>query len=172
MSVTANNAVIDIPMTFNYAIGYGSASNKINAGDWLKYSGQAVEGTAIGAASPSGAGIALQANPTFDQAGRVVTATALLFAREGVFRVSAAFSGAIPLGTPVYPTTTGSAVGAPTGLTGVGATWQTAAPTLVSGTAAPSLAVGRVVGWYNTGPAGTGQMDVLITYPHNAAGYY
>lgn len=172
MAVSAKNAVYDVPMQFNFSVDHGSASNKINVGDWLKYSGQAVEGTAIGAASPSGAGVALQANPTYDQAGRIVTASALLFAREGVFRVSAAFSGAIPLGTPVYPTTTGSGVHAPTGLTGIGATWQTAAPTLVSGTAAPSLAVGRVVGWYNTGPAGTGQMDVLITYPFNAAGYY
>jgi len=161
MSVTAKAAVVATPMQYDISIDAGSAIGTINVGDFLIYSGQGVQATALGAPSPSGAGIALEASPLYDSFGREVSNTALRFVRQGVVRVSASFSGAIPLGTPCFSDATGSGVAGVTGLTGVGATWTTAAPVAHSANAI-GTAVGRVVAWYNNGPAGTGQMDVLI----------
>lgn len=161
MSVTATRAVAATPIQYDIQIDHGSAIGTINVGDLLIYSGQGVQATALGAPTPSAAGIALEASPVYDSYGRSVSNTALRFVRQGVVRVSASFSGAIPLGTPCFSDATGSAVGGVTGLTGVGATWTTAAPVANSANAL-GTAVGRVVAWYNYGPAGTGQMDVLI----------
>lgn len=161
MSVTAYDAVIATPMQYDISIDAASASGTINVGDYLIYSGNAVIPTALGAPTPSAAGIALEANPLYDQHGRSVSNTALRYMRQGVIRVSASFSGQIPLGTPCYPDATGSGVAGVTGLTGVGATWTTAAPVANSANAL-GTAVGRVIAWYNNGAAGTGQMDVLI----------
>lgn len=161
MSVTAYDAVIATPMQYDIAIDAASAVGTINVGDYLVYAGNGVRATALGAPTPSGAGIALEASPLYDSFGRSVSNTALRFVRQGVVRVSASFSGQPTLGTPCYPDATGSAVGGVTGLTGVGATWTTAAPVANSANAL-GTAVGRVIAWHNNGPAGTGQMDVLI----------
>jgi hypothetical protein len=165
----ATSARGGIPYTDSVQFSRASASGKINEGDWLAYSGQYVHATNQGHSATwksSGAGIAMQSNPTFDQAGRTVTASALLFATQGVFLVSAAFSGIPALGHGVYPVSTGSAIGGVTGLTGLGATWQTAAVTFGSAMAGTAVAqafpVGTLVGSRNYSNAGTGELFVRV----------
>lgn len=151
----------------------------VNPGDWVIFSGS------YGIASEdadayfkvSGAGVALDCNPVFDQFGRQVVNSALLVATRGLFLFSAAFSGSPLLGLPVYPVTTGSGVKAPSGVTGVGATWNTATPQSLSGLAAsasasaspaPNLGVGQLLAWRNPGnAAGTGQLLVRVWSPRN-----
>lgn len=167
---TAASAILGVPAAWDYQFATGSASGTINPGDWLAYSGQGVVATNAGHTAywrASGAGVAMQANPLIDMAGRSISNTALLFARAGVFRFTAAFSGAIPLGNGAYPVSTGSAVGAPTGLTGVGATWQTGVKLAISGVGSAGSGVGGsgvgyVVGYSNSANAGTGELDILI----------
>lgn len=157
------------PRTFDIEVGKAQGTGNINVGDWLAYSGQFVVATNAGHTAywkASGAGIALESNPVYDPAGRAIPNTALLFGRQGVFRVSAASSGQYNLGLGMYPVSTGSGVNAPTGNTGVGATWQTGAKLLMSGaTGAGGSGVVQVVEWFNVGNAGTGQVDVLLTPP-------
>lgn len=170
MAVTAPNALTGTPAAQSNQYILGNASGTaliINPGDAVIFSGNHVVATAFGAAGApakaSAAGIALDRNPAYDWAGRQVINSALLIARHGMFRVSANFSGQVKLGNVAYPDATGSAVNAPSGQTGLGATWQTAAPGSVSGgTAGVSNAIGQVVNWFNSGPAGTGQMDVAV----------
>lgn len=172
--VTAPQATFDTPESYNIQIGTGvplSGAN-VNRGDWLAYSGTSVFPSYAGQGSTaywkaSGAGIALDSNPTYDQAGRVVQNTALRFLREGVFRASAAFSGVPLYGQGVYPVATGSGVAAPTGATGLGATWQTSVRLPISGSmsAGGGSGVGLVVG--HRIPAGgfTAQLDILLLAP-------
>lgn len=169
MAISAASAALATPEFWNIQVDRCSSSGTINVGDWLVYSGSALcpayaGGTAYWKASA--AGIALESQPTYDNWGRSVSNTALLFARQGVFRVSANFSGNSPLGVGVYPDATGSGLAAPTGATGVAATWQTGAKVFMSGaTSVGGSGVAMLIHWYNTGPAGTGQMDILLTPP-------
>lgn len=170
MTVSASMAVYGTPQVPDdlYVVGNANATtNVINPGDWVVFSGSGIAAAEDAQAymKASGAGIAMDKNPAYDNAGRAVVNSALVIATRGVFRVSAAFSGQVLNGVLAYPATTGSAVNASTGLTGVAATWQTAAPVRISAnpTGAPSLGVAQVIASYPTlGPAGTGQMDILL----------
>jgi hypothetical protein len=157
------------PRFANIQVGRATPSGTVNVGDWLAYSGQSVVATNAGHTAywkASGVGIALEANPTFDSHGRSVQNTALLFQREGVVRVSAAFSGQPAYGVGLYPVSTGSGVAAPTGLTGVGSTWQTGIKLFMSGaTGAGGSGVAQVVEWFAAGNGGTGQVDALLLPP-------
>ncbi len=159
--------------------GTGNASGKINVGDYLVYSGHKIIPTALAAANAvagraSGAGVALEASPKYDSRGVTADNTGLLFAREGRLRVSAfhnfTASGDVTLGAAVYPATTGSGVNAPTGLTGVGAQWGTAARVHISAnpTGAPPLGIGYVVGvnkiadGFGATGSGVAQLDIVF----------
>jgi hypothetical protein len=169
MAVTALSGVAGVPYRFDTTILTASGTGTINAGDWLAYSGQFVisqfSGAAPGTAywKASGAGIALESNPMIDWAGRSVLNSGIKYMPEGMFRVSAAFSGQPALGVGAYPVSTGSAVGGVTGLTGVGSTWQTADVVIASGaTAGRAAPVATVVGSLNFSNAGTGQLDIVL----------
>lgn len=169
MAVTAPDAVSGIPATPDgqYVVMPATGTAQIiNPGDLVIASGNyVVAGSANAAgAKASAIGIAVTRNPAFDWAGRQVINSAVVIARHGVFRVSANFSGRPLLGVLAGPDATGSAVNAASGQTGLGATWNTATPVSVSGgtAAAPVFAIAQVINWYNSGPAGTGQMDVVV----------
>ncbi len=169
MSVTALSGIPGVPFRADVSVLTAQGTGTVNVGDWLAYSGQFVlsqfSGAAPGTAywKASGAGIALESNPMIDVAGRSVQNTGLKYAPEGMFRVSAAFSGVPNLGVGAYPVSTGSAVGGVTGLTGVGATWQTADVVIASGaTAGRAAPVATVVGSVNFSNAGTGQLDIVL----------
>ena len=176
MAVTAPNAISAIPVSEGvYITAHGGTTALIiNPGDWTCFSGSAVIAcsTALAHWKISGAGIAMTRNPAIDHLGNQVVNSGVIIATRGVFRVSAAFSGYPLLGVLAGPDTTGSGVNAPTGLTGLGGLWETATPVSVSGgtAAAPVPAIAQVIGWYNSGPAGTGQMDILV-WPRNADYY-
>jgi len=177
MAVTAQNAISGLPVTDDmYVVGNANTTaNVINPGDWVILSGSGIAAAEDAQAyfKVSGLGIALERNPAKDWAGRDVVNSALLIATRGVFRVSAAFSGQVLGGVLAHPATTGSAVNAPSGVTGVAATWNTAAPVRISAnpTGAPSLGVAQVLASYpSLGLAGTGQMDILLR--SNLPDYY
>lgn len=133
MAVTAKSAYNGVPVAdgqFVVADASGTAL-AINPGDYVCWSGNYIIATedADSTWKVSGLGIALDRNPAYDWAGRQVVNSALLVARHGLFHVSASFSGKPLYGTLAYPVTTGSGVNAPSGATGLGATWNTAAPT-------------------------------------------
>lgn len=170
MTVTAKAGIYGIPKVGDdqYVVGNANATtNIINPGDWVVLSGSGIAAAEDAQAwmKPSGLGIALDRNPAYDNAGRAVVNSALLVATRGVFRVSAAYSGKVLHGVLAHPASTGSAVNAATGLTGVAATWQTAAPRQISAnpTGVPSLGVAQVIGTFpELGLAGTGQLDILL----------
>jgi hypothetical protein len=170
MTVSAAVAVFNNPMVADdtYVVGNANTTtNTINPGDWVVLSGSGIAAAEDAQAyfKASGLGIAMDRNPAYDWAGRSVVNSALVVATRGIFRVSAAFSGKVLLGNLAYPSTTGSAVNAVTGLTGVSPLWQTAAPVKISAnpTGAPSLGVAQVIASYpELGLAGTGQMDILL----------
>lgn len=169
MAVTAPDAVSGIPVIADsqyVTIPASGTAHVINPGDMVKYSGQYIIAASANAAGnkASAAGIALTRNPAYDWAGRQVINSGVVVARYGQFRVSASFSGQPNLGLLAGPTNTGSGVNAPSGQTGLGAVWNTATPVSVSGgtAAAPVFAISQVINWYNSGPAGTGQMDVVV----------
>lgn len=171
MSTTAQSAVNSVPYQENTKFRQNSATGNINPGDWLAYSGQYVIPTFSGDTAywkASGAGISFDANPTYDQAGRTVQNSALLYGSDVTVWVSAAFSGQPTLGVGAYPVSSGSAVGAVTGQTGVGATWQTAQTTFgsaLSGTAnAQQAPVATVIGSRNFSNAGTGELLIHLTH--------
>lgn len=169
MTVTAPDALSGIPVfpDNNYVtLPASGTGHVINPGDMVIASGNyiiAASGNVAGHKASS-MGFALERNPEYDWAGRQVINSALLVTRHPIMRVTASFSGRPLLGTLAGPVTTGSGVNAPSGQTGVGATWNTATPVSVSGgtAAAPVFAYGQVINWYDSGPAGTGQMDVAI----------
>jgi hypothetical protein len=169
MTVSAQFAPYAVPVADDlYVVGNANATtNVINPGDWVVLSGSGIAAAEDAQAwmKASGLGIAMDRNPVQDWAGRTIVNSALLVVTRGVFRVSAAFSGKVLNGVQAYPVTTGSGVNAPTGLTGVASTWQTAAPRQVSAnpTGVPPLGVAQVLASYpELGPAGTGQMDILL----------
>lgn len=213
MTVTAPDAVSGIPAKVDDCYIVADASGtalEINPGDWVIWSGQYAIAAHDGVASfkASGIGVAVTRNPAFDPHGREVVNSAVVISRYGIFRVSANFSGQPLLGVLAYPDMTGSGVNAATGLTGLGALWQTANPTVAvpqqitydyrdlasaisayvdssaSGSAllpasgllsanmvsALNSGVAQVIGWYNSGPAGTGQLDIAV-WPRNADYY-
>lgn len=178
MAVTAPSITQGIPKFDEVPYTEVNASGtalEVNPGDYVAYSGQYAIAVHDGVAyfKASGIGIALERNPAIDRAGRYVVNSALLVHRGGAtFRVSANFSGQPLLGVLAFPDMTGSGVNAPSGATGLGAVWNTATPVSVSGgtAAAPVKGIAQVVGWENTGPAGTGQMDVYL-WPRNADYY-
>lgn len=93
----------------------------------------------------------------------MVQNTALRFLREGVFRATAAFSGVPGYGLGAYPAGTGSGVAAPTGNSGIGATWQTGVKLPASGsTGAGGSGVALVVGHRINGNGGTAELDLLL----------
>ena len=176
MTVTAGVAQAGIPLYSDdmyVAVNASGTALIINPGDYVLLSAFGGQAAAIGsaAAKASGLGIALDRNPAFDAAGRQVVNSALLVATRGIFRVSASFSGHPLHGVLAYSDATGSAVNAASGVTGVGATWNTAAPSNISAnpTGAPNLGVAQVVGW-TTGAGGTGQLDIRL-WPRNADYY-
>lgn len=171
MAITARQADFDTPSEWNIQVGTGQpiSGSIINVGDWIAYSGQNLFPTNAGHSAywkASGQGIALESNPTYDNAGRVVQNTAMLFMREGLARVSAGFSGSPALGQGVYPISTGSGVAAPTGQSGVGARWQTSVKLPISGgTGAGGSGVATIIGSRQNGNGGTGELDILLTPP-------
>lgn len=177
MTVSAQNAVSGIPVRDSQYITVHPSGTAlvVNPGDYIIYSGNFVIATAFAgaAAKASGLGIAMDRNPAFDWAGRQVVNSALLVATHGVFRVSGGASGALLLGVVAYPNATGSGVNAASGVTGMAATWQTAAPTNISAnpTGAPNLGVAQVIACFPAlGAAGTGQWDIRL-WPRNADYY-
>jgi hypothetical protein len=155
------------PASFDIEIGTGSASGNISVGDYLVYSGQTIfASNAIHTAywKQSGAGVALESNSAYDNFGRLVANTALRFVRQGIIRVSGSASGIIALGQGCYPVATGSAVNGVTGITGVGATWNTGVKLAASGaTGVGGSGIATVVGVDMTkANAGTGQWDILL----------
>jgi hypothetical protein len=170
MSVTAPNANSGIPVISDdmyIPVHCSGTALVVNPGDYIIYSGDYAIATAFAsnAAKASGLGIATQRNPAYDWAGRPVVNSALIVATRGVFRVTGAASGQVKLGVVAYPVTTGSGVNAASGTTGVGSTWQTAAPSNISAnpTGAPNLGVAQLIGCYPAlGPAGTGQWDIRM----------
>lgn len=177
MAVTAPAANSGVPthhMEPYIEVNASGTALEINPGDYVSFSGQyaIASHNGVAYAKASGIGIALERNPAYDWAGRQVVNSALLVATEGTFRVSAAFSGNPLMGVLALPEMTGSGVNGPSGNTGLGATWNTAAPVTVSGAtaAAPGFSVAQVVGWHNSGPAGTGQLDIRL-WPRNADYY-
>lgn len=171
MGVTALSAENALPTRESMTFAQTSGTGAINPGDWLMYSGQFVLAGNQGLASTayfksSGAGVALDSNPRLTQAGRSVQNSALLYTPESLLWVSAGFSGQPSLGLGAYPITSGSGVAGTTGLTGVGATWQTAVVlfgSALSGTAnAQQRAVATVLGSRNFSNAGTGEMLIRL----------
>ena len=167
MAVSGVTATYGIPLSFDISIVTASGTGNINPGDWLMYSGQQALAGYSGLASTayfkaSGAGVALEPNPVYDPAGRSILNSALKILVMGNIMVSANFSGRPALGLGAYPDASGSGVGAPTGLTGLGATWQTAVVldhSALSGTATPrAAAVATVIGAQNFSNAGTGEL--------------
>jgi len=175
MTVSAKAAVSGIPVRDDqYVVGHGGTTALVvNPGDYVAYSGSCVVAapTALAYWKISGLGIALDRNPAYDAAGRQVVNSGILVATRGQFRVSAAHSGQVNHGVLAAMKTSGSAVNAASGVTGIGGTWITATPQTVSGgTAGVVVGVAQVVGWYNSGPAGTGQIDIRL-WPRNADYY-
>ena len=122
-------AISDILKNPVWEFRAASATAKINVGDWLEYAGALVfASSGFGPANKaSGAGIALESNPQYDSYGNVVTASALKYGVAGIYRVSGASGAAAwTLGQPVWASSTGSGVAAPTGVTGIGALWAQA----------------------------------------------
>jgi hypothetical protein len=169
MAVTPASAVADVPYKTNIEIATAQFTGTIIVGDWLAYSGQRVVATNSGQTAywkTSGAGVALESNPVYDRFGNSVLNTGGKILVQGILRVSANFSGVPALGLGAYPDATGSGVAAPTGLSGVGATWQTAQVvnhSALSGTATPQAApVATVIGATNFSNAGTGELDIRL----------
>lgn len=169
MAVTAQGAASATPVVSDnmyLVVNPSGTALEVNPGDYVAWSGQHAIAVHDGVTywKASGIGIALDRNPAYDWAGRQIVNSALLVARRGTFIASASFSGQPAMGTLTYPDMTGSAVDAPSGVTGLGATWGTAVPRSVSaGTGgAPVNGVAQVVGWRNSGPAGTGQLEFVL----------
>lgn len=172
MATIPQSAVAGVPYQEDIKFAVASATGNISVGDWLAYSGQFVLATNSGETAywkTSGAGIALDSNPVYDPAGRSVQNSALLYASDITIYASAAFSGQPTLGLGAYPVSTGSAVNGTTGLTGVGATWQTAQVrfgSALSGTAnAQQAPVATVIGSRNFSNGGTGELLLRVTTP-------
>jgi len=177
MSVTAISATPALPYKTDISIITAQATGTINAGDWVFYSGHRVLAGYAGLGSTaydkaSGAGIALESNPVYDRHGNQALNTGMKILTQGVVRVSGAQSGSATLGLLAYPASTGSGVAAPTGKTGLGATWTAVAPVAISSNPTGQIcpARGKIIG-VNMAGGQTAQLDVLIT-PVGLNGYY
>lgn len=176
MSVAASAIFVSTPAQegMYLALPASGTALEINPGDYVSWSANYIIATNTGVASwkASGVGIACTRNPAKDWAGRDVVNSAVIVATRGTFAVSAHFSGKPLYGVLAGPFTTGSGVNAASGVTGVGARWNTAAPVSVSGGtgAAPVPAVATVFEFSDTGPAGTGQLGIWL-WPRNADYY-
>ena len=169
MSTTGISAVNSTPYQADIGFAQNSGTGTINIGDHLAYSGQFILSTNQGHTAywkSSAAGVALDANPVTDPAGLSVQNSALLYLVEGVIYASASFSGQPTLGIGAYPDATGSGVNATTGLTGLGATWNTGVVlfgSALSGTAnAQANPIATVIGSRNFSNAGTGELQLRI----------
>jgi len=172
-----------IPSTEDIIFGVVPVTGAVNPGDLLVASGHfgvptgiAANGGNAVAARASALGWALESNVVYDSFGNSKQNTALLYMRQGPQRVSAYYnitaSANILYGQHVFPLTTGSGVNAPTGLTGLGAQWATAAPVHISAnpTGAPALALGKVVGLAKVS-SGSGESQYDIWSDANFAAY-
>lgn len=169
MSVAGITALSNLPYQTDISFAQASGTGTINPGDWLAYSGQFVVATNSGHTAywkTSGAGMALDPSPTYDRYGNSVLNSALRILVEGIAHVTANFSGVPSNGLGVYPVATGSGVFAPTGRSGLGATWQTAEVVFgsaLSGTAnGQQPAVATLVGSRNFSNAGTGELMIRL----------
>ena len=172
MAISGVTAEGNLPYNLNIEFAQALATGNISVGDWLAYSGQFVRAQFSGGApgtaywKASGAGVALDSNPMYDRFGNQVQNSAMRILVEGAIWVSGLASGQPGLGVGAYPVSTGSAAYAPTGRTGLGATWQTAevvSISAMSGTAGPRQpAVGTVIASRNFGNAGTGEWLVRL----------
>ncbi len=169
-------ATYDMPRTDDiiYITANASGAN-VNPGDYMIWSGHRAIPTAMAAnlsnaaaVKASAIGVAVDANPLYDSQGNTKHNTALLIMRQGRFLASSYYnmsaSADVILGQAVFPATTGSAVNAPTGLTGVGAQWGTADKRLVSGgTAGVAGGVGHIIGIRSWGTgSGKTQLEVML----------
>lgn len=169
MAQSPASAVFNLPVSFDVSIATAHGSGTINAGDWLAYSGDRVFATNSGHTGywkTSGAGVALESNSAYDRFGNLVANSGMkILVGPALLFVSAAESGVPPLGIGVYPNATGSGVAAPTGATGVAATWATAQVrnnSALSGTAnAQQAPVATVVGYRMNGNQ-TGQYMIRL----------
>ena len=159
-----------LPLRYDISVITAQATGTVSVGDWVAYSGQFARATNSGHTAywkTAGAGIALESNPVYDPAGRAIQNSGLKILKAGVFMASANFSGVPTLGLGAYPDATGSGVAAATGLTGLGATWQTAQVvnnSALSGTAnAQQPAVATVIGSTNFANAGTGELVLYLS---------
>ena len=159
-----------LPLKWDITMVTAQFTGTINPGDWLAYSGQFVVATNSGHTAywkTSGAGVALESNPIYDNAGRSILNSAGKILVEGILLGSASFSGVPPLGLGAFPDATGSGVFAPTGLTGLGATWNTAQ--VINGSAYSGTANGQrapvatVIGSQNFTNAGTGELILRLS---------
>src|SRR5262245_37015871 len=126
-----STAILGNPNLFPDEIIFGSASGLgiITPGDWVQWSGQCLVGLGTQAAPAhriSGVGIALAANPVYDELGRSINNSALPVLTHGVVRVSGGNSGTVPLGAAAYPHVSASGIVGTTGATGLGPIWLTA----------------------------------------------
>lgn len=176
MAVTAVSAVAAVPYKTDIGIITAHATGTINVGDWVFYSGQRVLAGYAGMSNTaydlaSGAGVALESNPVYDQAGRTAINSGLKILVQGIIRVSGAQSGQPNLGLLAYPASTGSGVAAPTGLSGLGATWTAIEPVAISSNPTGQIcaARGKIIGTHLAGGQ-TAQLDVLVSPGIN--GYY
>lgn len=165
-AIGAQTAVPEVRDNIYVTVNASGTAFEINPGDYVAWSGQYAVAVNTGIAywKASGVGIALDRNPVYDWAGRLIVNSAVLVARKGTFIQSANFSGIPLMGTLVAPVTTGSGVGAPSGATGVGSKWNTGTPASVSGATAvaPVAGVGQVVSWLSNAVAGTGQIEFVL----------
>lgn len=170
-----------LPVTEDILFGVTPVTGNVNPGDFLVFSGHFAVPTAVAAANAaacraSACGWALESNPVYDSFGNPKQNTAMPYLRMGPQRVSAQHnitaSANVLLGQHVFPSTTGSGVNAPTGLTGVAAQWLTATPTQISAnpTGAPALAFGRIIGLAKVG-SGSGNSQIDIYADANFAAY-
>jgi len=158
-----------------------SSTTIITRGDWVAYSalwGVAATDAHIGspAYKVSGAGVALQNNPRYDDQGVAYNNSALQVATRGVFRFSGTVSGTaatVPMGAHAYPDTSASGIVGQTGATGVGPLWNTAPPQGISAnpTGAIASGVGIVVGQPVGGDATALQLDIRVNLATNV-GYF
>lgn len=183
MSTTASNATL-APVLYDDAVIPVSASGVASTatrGDWMIASAQwAIPALFSTIATPafkvSALGVALENNAAYDPLGRAINNSALTVARRGFMRVSAGNSGTartIPIGSFVYPATTGSGIVGQTGATGVGTQWLTAPPQGISANPTGALASGVavVVNHPVGGDSGLGQIDIAFNLATNV-GYF
>ena len=167
MALLPKQARSEFMLQTNPDLVSGKPSGTINYGDFLRYSGEYVIATVMGGTSDraSAAGVALDASPVTDQYGVSVTKDTIPYARAGVFKFRAAFSGRPALGIAARPNATGSAFRNVTGHTGAEPTWQTGTLGTFSGATAfaTKWEIGRVIGWDGSDAvAGTGRVIVAF----------